>query len=146
MVEDFKSAMDEKMTELEDKHSLQRELLIKDYYGHSAIDHHARHGDKLQRILNNKLQRNTIRPVLPNKEDQLDGHQDIESGENPHFETPRERHSFEAPRELKESPRLVEETPVDAFEMEEGDTSDIEQSDDINSLEHSDDISAPLVV
>uniref|UniRef100_A0A7M5V7V3 Uncharacterized protein n=1 Tax=Clytia hemisphaerica TaxID=252671 RepID=A0A7M5V7V3_9CNID len=93
------------------KHSLQRELLIKDYYGHSAIDHHARHGDRLQRMLNNKLQRNAIRPVLPNKEDQLDQQGDIETGE---------RIQFQTPREFKESQERFEETPVDAFENNGG--------------------------
>uniref|UniRef100_A0A7M5X8J7 Uncharacterized protein n=2 Tax=Clytia hemisphaerica TaxID=252671 RepID=A0A7M5X8J7_9CNID len=141
MVNDFESSMNTKILELEDKHSLQRELLIKDYYGHSAIDHHARHGDRLQRMLNNKLQRNAIRPVLPNKEDQLDQQGDIETGEKIQFQTP---------REFKESQELFEETPVDAFENDGGeDTTEhsdninsIEQSDDINSTEQSDDINS----
>ena len=133
MVEDFKSAMDEKMTELEDKHSLQRELLIKDYYGHSAIDHHARHGDMLPRILNNNFQRNTIRPVLPNKEDQLDGKvsetddysRDLESGHSSAASIRETAHVDKPPTPVIEEDFDVgqmengqnEETTIEAFEI-----------------------------
>ena len=49
------------MVDLEDKHLLQRELLFKDSYGHSAIEHHKTYGDKLQKMLDAK-QRNKIGP------------------------------------------------------------------------------------
>ncbi|XP_066925678.1 uncharacterized protein [Clytia hemisphaerica] len=71
LVEDFKETMDSKMVDLEDKHLLQRELLYKDYHGHSAIEHHKMNGDKLQKMLDAKLMQNRVAPC-PDSEQLVD--------------------------------------------------------------------------
>ena len=121
MVEDFKSSMDEKITELEDKHSLQRKLLFKDHYGHSAIDHHARHGDKLSK------KRNAVHPVSPSMKDQLDESEtDLESGrrssvrETAHVDKPNTPVIEEGNFDVGQT-ELIEETAIEPFEGEEDD-------------------------
>jgi len=106
MVANFKSSIDGKINDLEEKHSLQRKLLFKDYYGYSAIDHHARHGDKLLK------RQNTVHPVSPKKEDQLDELElDLEGGRrlSAHVDKPR--------------------TPFTEGEFDVGQLEEIEESD-----------------
>ncbi|XP_066928820.1 uncharacterized protein [Clytia hemisphaerica] len=130
MVDDFKSSLNGKITELEDKHFLQREHLFKDHHGYSATD-------KLPRFLNSKLQRNVIRPVLSNKEDQLDEQgeirsaeytEDIESGRNSAASARESAHVDKPSTPKIEEPDFdigqlgkTEETNIEAFENVDSD-------------------------
>ena len=61
LVTDFNTSFDSKLNELQDYHSLQREMLAKDRHGLSAIDHHSKHGDSRKWRKNNNLM---LRPAL----------------------------------------------------------------------------------
>ena len=85
LVDSFKTTIDEKMIELDEHHKRQRELLIKDYHGHSAIDHHKRTNGKVEKMKNDwmrikEFRRNTVHPVSPQKQDQFNEN-DLESGD-----------------------------------------------------------------
>jgi len=48
-VDEFFESITNNVSDMQEKHHLQRELLYKDKEGHSAIDHHKKFGEKKQR-------------------------------------------------------------------------------------------------